>query len=534
MEYDVVIVGGGPSGLTTAIKLKQLKADLNVCLLEKGSEIGAHILSGNVFETRALDELIPNWKELKSPIKTKVSKEKFLFLGKTKSISWPTWLLPKVQHNKKNYIISLANLCRWLAEQAETLGVEIFPGFPASEILYKEDGSVKGIATQDMGLDKDGKKKDGYEPGMELHAKVTVFAEGCRGHLGKQLINKFELDKGKDPQQYGIGFKEIWEIEENKHEEGLVMHTAGWPLDNKTYGGSFIYHAENKQIFLGYVIGLDYKNPHLSPFDEFQRFKTHPAIKKIIEGGKRISFGARALIEGGLQSLPKMFMPGALLIGCDAGTLNMPKIKGSHTAMKSGMIAAETIIEYLNGEKDLSIYEEKFNKSWVYEELHSARNVKPSFNWGLIFAIIFTGIDQILFRGKFPFTLGHKHADHETLKPASEMPKISYPKPDNIITFDKTSSVYLTGTNHADNQPVHLKLKNPDLPINFTLGKFDEPAQRYCPVGVYEVQVENNLPKFVINSQNCIHCKTCDIKEPSQNITWVTPEGSGGPKYGNM
>ena len=534
MEYDVVIVGGGPSGLTTAIKLKQLKADLNVCLLEKGSEIGAHILSGNVFETRALDELIPNWKDLNSPIKTKVSKEKFLFLGKTKSISWPTWLLPKVQHNKKNYIISLANLCRWLAEQAEALGVEIFPGFPASEILYHEDGSVKGIVTQDMGLDKDGKKKDGYEPGMELHAKVTVFAEGCRGHLGKQLINKFELDKGKDPQQYGIGFKEIWEIEENKHEEGLVMHTAGWPLDNKTYGGSFIYHAENKQIFLGYVIGLDYINPHLSPFDEFQRFKTHPSIKKIIDGGKRISFGARALIEGGLQSLPKMFMPGALLIGCDAGTLNMPKIKGSHTAMKSGMIAAETIIEYLNGEKDLSIYEEKFNKSWVYKELHSARNVKPSFNWGLIFAIIFTGIDQILFRGKFPFTLRHKHADHETLKPASEMPKISYPKPDNIITFDKTSSVYLTGTNHADNQPVHLKLKNPDLPINFTLGKFDEPAQRYCPVGVYEVQVENNLPKFVINSQNCIHCKTCDIKEPSQNITWVTPEGTGGPKYGNM
>jgi len=400
--------------------------------------------------------------------------------------------------------------------------------------LYHDDRSVKGIVTQDMGLDKDGNKKDGYEPGMELHAKVTVFAEGCRGHLGKQLINKFELDKGKDPQQYGIGFKEIWEIEEKKHDEGLVMHTAGWPLDNKTYGGSFMYHAENKQIFLGYVIGLDYKNPHLSPFDEFQRFKTHPAIKKVIEGGKRISYGARALIEGGLQSLPKMFMPGALLVGCDAGTLNMPKIKGSHTAMKSGMIAAETIIEYLNGEKDLSIYEEKFTKSWVYEELHSARNVKPSFNWGLIFAIIFTGIDQILFRGKLPFTLKHKHADHETLKPASEMPKISYPKPDNIITFDKTSSVYLTGTNHADNQPVHLKLKNPDLPINFTLDKFDEPAQRYCPVGVYEVQVENNSPKFVINSQNCIHCKTCDIKEPSQNITWVTPEGSGGPKYGNM
>ena len=534
MEYDVVIVGGGPSGLATAIKLKQLKSDLNVCILEKGSEIGAHILSGNVFETRALDELIPNWKELNSPIKTKVTKEKFLFLGKTKSLSWPTWLLPKVQQNHKNYIISLANLCRWLAEQAEGLGVEIFPGFPASEILFNEDGSVKGVATQDMGLDKEGNKKDSFESGMELHAKVTVFAEGCRGHLGKELIKKFELDKGKDPQQYGIGFKEIWEIKDNNHQEGMVMHTAGWPLDKNTYGGSFIYHAENKQVFLGYVIGLDYKNTHLSPFDEFQRFKTHPAIKKIIEGGKRISYGARALIEGGLQSLPKMFMPGALLVGCDAGTLNMPKIKGSHTAMKSGMVAAETIIEHTNDRKNLSIYEDKFKKSWVYEELYAARNVKPSFNWGLFLAIIFTGIDQILFRGKLPFTLKHKHADHDTLKLAKDMPKIDYPKPDNIITFDKTSSVYLTGTNHADNQPVHLKLKNPDLPIKYTLDKYDEPAQRYCPVGVYEVQVENNVSKFVINSQNCIHCKTCDIKEPSQNITWVTPEGGGGPKYGNM
>ena len=534
MEYDVVIVGGGPSGLSAAIRLKQLNSDLNVCVLEKASEIGAHILSGNVFETRALDELIPNWKELNSPIKTKVSKEKFLFLGKTKSLSWPTWLLPKVQQNHNNFIISLANLCRWLAEQAEGLGVEIFPGFPASEILYNDDGSVKGVATQDMGLDKNGEKKDSYEPGMELHAKVTIFAEGCRGHLGKQLINKFELNKGKDPQQYGIGFKEIWEISEDQHQEGLVMHTAGWPLDNQTYGGSFIYHAENKQIFLGYVIGLDYKNPHLSPFDEFQRFKTHPAIKKYIEKGKRISYGARALIEGGIQSLPKMYMPGALLVGCDAGTLNMPKIKGSHTAMKSGMIAAETIFEHLNQQKDISIYEEKFKKSWLYEELHAARNVKPSFSWGLILGIIFTGIDQILFRGKLPFTLRHKHADHETLKDAKNMPKIDYPKPDNIITFDKTSSVYLTGTNHAENQPVHLKLKDPNLPINYTLEKYDEPAQRYCPVGVYEVQVENGTSKFVINSQNCIHCKTCDIKEPSQNITWVTPEGGGGPKYGNM
>jgi electron-transferring-flavoprotein dehydrogenase len=540
MEYDVVIVGAGPAGLANAIKLKQLNPELNVCIVEKASEVGGHILSGNVFETKALDELLPDWKNMDGcPIKTKVVKEKFLFLLSDKmSFSWPAWLLPPVQHNKGNYIISLANLCRWLGQTAENLGVEIYPGFAASEVLFNDDSSVKGIATNDMGIDINGEKKDTYEPGIELHAKVTVFAEGCRGHLGKQLIKKYELDKESDPQQYGIGLKEIWEVPDENHDEGLVLHSAGWPLDNNTYGGSFVYHAANNQIYMGYVVGLDYKNPYLSPFEEFQRFKTHPSIKKMIEGGKRISYGARALIEGGVQSLPKMFMPGALLIGCNAGTLNMPKIKGSHTAMKSGIIGAEAIDEYFRDNlSSLDNFENKFTNSWAYKELHAARNVKPFITkFGLLIGTILTGIDQILFRGKLPFTLNHAHADHETLMPANKCKKIEYPKPDGKITFDRASSVFLTGTYHAENQPVHLVLEDKNLPIEYTLEKFDEPAQRYCPAGVYEVHKDDDgsNPKFVINSQNCIHCKTCDIKEPSQNINWITPEGSGGPKYSNM
>ena len=539
MEYDVVIVGAGPSGLATAIKLKQINADANVCIVEKASEVGAHILSGNVFETKALDELLPDWQSMEGcPLKIKVSKEKFLVLSEKSYFSVPSFLLPPVQHNKGNYITSLANLCRWLGQVAEGMGVEIYPGFAASEILYDEQGKVRGVATNDMGLDINNEKKDSYEPGIELHAKVTVFAEGCRGHLGKQLINNFNLSENSDPQQYGIGLKEIWEVPEENHDEGMVLHSVGWPLENDTYGGSFVYHAENKQIYLGYVIGLDYSNPYLSPFEEFQRFKTHPAIKKMLTGGKRISYGARALIEGGLQSLPKMHMPGALLIGCDAGTLNMPKIKGSHTAMKSGILAAEAINEFISERvSDLSVYEEKFNSSWLYKELHAARNVKPFFTrFGTMLGVMLAGIDQWLFWGKMPFTLSHKHADHETLIKAKDAKKIEYPKPDGVLTFDRSSSVYLTGTYHTESQPIHLQLKDSELPISYTLNEYDEPSQRYCPVGVYEVHQDNEseTPRFVINSQNCIHCKTCDIKEPSQNINWVTPEGGGGPKYANM
>lgn len=534
MSYDVVIVGAGPAGLSTAIKLKQLNNQLSVCLLEKSSEVGAHILSGNVFETKALDELIPNWKELNAPINTKVNSEEFLFLTKKKSFKIPNFLLPQSLQNHNNYIISLSNLCKWLGEFAENLGVEIFPGFAASKLIFNEKGEVSGVQTGDMGLDKNGNPKDNFEPGINIKGKVTVLSEGCRGHLGKEVIKKFNLEaNNKSPQQYGIGFKEIWEINSENHKLGKVMHSVGWPLENDTYGGSFCYHAENNQIFLGYVIGLDYKNPYLSPYDEFQQFKTHPEIKKILTGGKRISYGARALIEGGIQSLPQMHMPGALLIGCDAGTLNMPKIKGSHTAMKSGIIAAQVIDKHISDGENLSIYEKEFKNSWLYKELHLARNVKPSFKWGLIPGMIITGIDQKIFAGMLPFTLQHDHADHESLELAKNSKKIEYPKYDNQFTFDKPSSVYLSGTNHAEDQPCHLLLKDSELTTTYTLEKYDEPAQRYCPAGVYEVELnpETNKLFLKINSQNCIHCKTCDIKEPSQNIDWVAPEGGGGPMY---
>ncbi|MEM9102598.1 MAG: electron transfer flavoprotein-ubiquinone oxidoreductase [Pseudomonadota bacterium] len=546
MEFDIVIVGAGPSGLAAAIRLKQLcqehDKDFTVCVVEKGSEVGAHILSGAVLEPRALNELFPNWKEMGAPVDVPVSDEKFLFLKENdKHISWPTQFLIPQQKNHGNYIISLGNLCRWLAEQAENLGVEIFPGFAASEILYGEDGTVKGIATGDMGIGRDGEQKPTYQPGYELHAKYTLFAEGCRGSLGKILMEKFELRKDCDPQHYGIGIKELWDVPAENHQEGLVVHSAGWPLDKSTYGGSFLYHLNNNQIAIGFVIGLNYQNPHLSPFDEFQRFKTHSAIKKYLEGGKRVSYGARALNEGGLQSVPKLSFPGGALIGCEAGFLNLPKIKGSHTAMKSGMIAADVFFEKLNtgsqGGEDVTYFQEAYKNSWIYDELYRARNTYPAFHkWGLTGGVLFTGIDQILFRGKLPVTLRVKEPDNETLKPAAQCEKIEYPKPDGKISFDKLSSVFISNTNHEEDQPIHLKLNDVAVPIEHNLAIFAEPAQRYCPAGVYEIirEDDGDNPRLQINAQNCVHCKTCDIKDPTQNINWVTPEGGGGPNYPNM
>ena len=546
MEFDVVIVGAGPAGLSAACRLKQKAADagqeISVCVVEKGSEVGAHILSGAVFEPRALNELFPNWKELEAPLNTPVKRDDIYLLKNAEAASkLPNAFVPKTMHNEGNYIISLGNLCRWMAQQAENLGVEIYPGFSAQEALVDEDGTVKGILTGDLGVDREGNPKEGmYTPGMELRAKYTLFAEGCRGHIGKQLISRFQLNANVDPQHYGIGIKELWDIDPAKHEQGLVVHTAGWPLDDENTGGSFLYHLENNQVVVGLIVDLSYSNPHLSPFDEFQRYKHHPVIKQYLEGGKRVSYGARAIAKGGLNSLPKMVFKGGALIGCDAGTLNFAKIKGSHTAMKSGMLAAETVADALlagnEGGDELTAYEESFKNSWLYDELYKSRNFGAAIHkWGAVKGGAFNFIDQNIFGGKIPFTLHDTKPDHACLKLADEAKKIDYPKPDGKLSFDKLSSVFLSNTNHEEEQPVHLKLTDPSIPIEKNLPMYDEPAQRYCPAGVYEVVANDDGSKrFQINAQNCVHCKTCDIKDPAQNITWVAPEGAGGPNYPNM